>query len=295
MGIQGVVHRRGVQTCSLWNRFQHCGKNVDTACKYQLKVSNKDIRTMPAYLFIVTFICSFIQCYSLTLLECGEISKITSDSSKSITSPGFPIDNYKSNTLCSWFYYADNEFDVTIKVQEMSIINCSTDRLEIYRGTDNPPSYTTCRRLTGTIRFNSVHKLLIVFKSGNGPVALGFKGLLKFTQRPSTTVATVPSAVPNTIILSSTSTPIFNGTSRQTTIISEGQLIRPQILITYFMPMFPFYAPRKQKTRGSPFQWVRKIFRKTNISHLEIVTSTCTYQGLRNVSFSKNFAYILSR
>ena len=159
---------------------------------------------------------------SFTLLECGEISKVTNDSSKLIMSPGFPTDNYKRNTLCSWFYYADNKFDVTIKVQEMSVITCSTDKLEIYRGTDKPPSYTSCQRPAGTIQFISVHKLLIVFKSGDGPVALGFKGLLKFTQGPSTTVATVPTAVPDKNILSSTNTPIFNSTSRQTTVISQG-------------------------------------------------------------------------
>ena len=139
-------------------------------------------------------------------------------------SPGFPIDNYKSNTLCSWFYYADNEFDVTIKVQEMSVVNCFTDRLEIYRGTDKPPSYTTCRRPVDTFQFKSLRKLVIVFKSGDGPTALGFKGLLKFVQAPSTTAATELTKVQDTITLSSTNTPVFNGTSRQTTVVSNTPL-----------------------------------------------------------------------
>ena len=35
---------------------------------------------------------------------------------------------------------------------------------------------------------------------------------------------------------------------------------------------------------------VRKIFRKTNISYPLIRTCMCAYQGVRNVSFSENFA-----
>ena len=44
----------------------------------------------------------------------------------------------------------------------------------------------------------------------------------------------------------------------------------------------------------SPIWYVRKIFRKTNVSYLLIRTPTCAYQGVRNVSFSKNFAYVLN-
>ena len=39
--------------------------------------------------------------------------------------------------------------------------------------------------------------------------------------------------------------------------------------------------------------YVRKIFRKTNISYPLIHTRACAYQGVRNVSFSENFAYVL--
>ena len=37
-----------------------------------------------------------------------------------------------------------------------------------------------------------------------------------------------------------------------------------------------------------------KFFWKANISYPLIRTRTCTYQGVRNVSFSQNFAYLLS-
>ena len=45
---------------------------------------------------------------------------------------------------------------------------------------------------------------------------------------------------------------------------------------------------------GSFIYYVRKIFRKTNISYPLIRTRTCEYQGVRNVSFSENFAYLLN-
>ena len=44
---------------------------------------------------------------------------------------------------------------------------------------------------------------------------------------------------------------------------------------------------------GSSIKCVRKIFRKTNISNPLIRTHTCAYQGVRNVTFSENFAYVL--
>ena len=39
---------------------------------------------------------------------------------------------------------------------------------------------------------------------------------------------------------------------------------------------------------------MRKIFRKNNISNSLIRTHTCAYQGVRNISFSKNFPYMLN-
>ena len=40
--------------------------------------------------------------------------------------------------------------------------------------------------------------------------------------------------------------------------------------------------------------YVRKIFRETNISTPLILTRTCAYQEVRNVSFPENFAYLLN-
>ena len=46
--------------------------------------------------------------------------------------------------------------------------------------------------------------------------------------------------------------------------------------------------------KGPSIKYIRKIFRKTNISNRLIRTRTCAYQGVRNVSFSENFAYVLN-
>ena len=46
---------------------------------------------------------------------------------------------------------------------------------------------------------------------------------------------------------------------------------------------------------GSLKMHVCKIFRKTNIFYPLIGTPTCAYEGVRNVSFSENFAYVLNR
>ena len=45
---------------------------------------------------------------------------------------------------------------------------------------------------------------------------------------------------------------------------------------------------------GPSIMYVRKIFRKTNISNPLIRTRTCAYKGVGNVSFSENFAYVLN-
>ena len=50
-----------------------------------------------------------------------------------------------------------------------------------------------------------------------------------------------------------------------------------------------------QFVKGSSIKYVRKSFRKTNISNplIRTCTRTCAYQGVRNASFSENFAYVL--
>ena len=50
----------------------------------------------------------------------------------------------------------------------------------------------------------------------------------------------------------------------------------------------------KHQIQGSSIQDMCKIFRKINISYPLIRTHPCAYQGVRNVSFSKNFVYVLN-
>ena len=46
--------------------------------------------------------------------------------------------------------------------------------------------------------------------------------------------------------------------------------------------------------RGVIHLVIRKIFRKKYASYRQIFTRTCAYQGVRHVSFSENFAYVLN-
>ena len=50
----------------------------------------------------------------------------------------------------------------------------------------------------------------------------------------------------------------------------------------------------KQSILISSISYVRKIFRKTNISYPLIRTRSCAYQEVRNVNFSENFAHVLN-
>ena len=52
-------------------------------------------------------------------------------------------------------------------------------------------------------------------------------------------------------------------------------------------------AQQGQNTKGLSIKYVRKISRKTNISNPLIRTRKSAFQGVRNVSFSENFAYVL--
>ena len=67
------------------------------------------------------------------------------------------------------------------------------------------------------------------------------------------------------------------------------------LLMMLFM-MIIFFAVwlTNKRRRGSSIKYVRKIFRKTDISNPLIRRRTCTYQGVKNVSFSEDFAYLLN-
>ena len=58
------------------------------------------------------------------------------------------------------------------------------------------------------------------------------------------------------------------------------------------MQIWGYYE--KDLLKGSFIQYVHKIFRKANISYLLIRTRPYPYQGVRNVSFSGNFPYVLN-
>ena len=59
--------------------------------------------------------------------------------------------------------------------------------------------------------------------------------------------------------------------------------------IAVLVPPLSLWFPR-----GSFIYYVRKIFRKTSFSYPLMGACTRTYQGVRNVSFSGTFAYVLN-
>ena len=54
-----------------------------------------------------------------------------------------------------------------------------------------------------------------------------------------------------------------------------------------------YFAWGRTQIWNHPYTYVRKMFRKTNICYLLI--STRTYQEVRNVSLSRNLAYVLNK
>ena len=50
----------------------------------------------------------------------------------------------------------------------------------------------------------------------------------------------------------------------------------------------------QKSIKGSSIKYERKIFRKINICNPLIRTRPCAYQGVRNVSFSESFVYVLN-
>ena len=51
--------------------------------------------------------------------------------------------------------------------------------------------------------------------------------------------------------------------------------------------------PEDSFNMGSSIKRVRRIFQKTNFSNPLMRTPTYAYQGVRNVIFPENFAYVL--
>ena len=54
------------------------------------------------------------------------------------------------------------------------------------------------------------------------------------------------------------------------------------------------WSEKKASLETRKTVWDAKISRKTNISNPLIRTPTCAYQGVRDVTFSEDFAYVLN-
>ena len=74
------------------------------------------------------------------------------------------------------------------------------------------------------------------------------------------------------------------------TLMKKYFWLKEKIVIDIILQCLCKYFDKKE----SSIKYVRKIFQKTNISNPLIRIRTCAYQGVRNISFSENFAYVLN-
>ena len=146
--------------------------------------------------------------------------KITSDTV--IESEGYPLQLYKKNHLCSWFYYSDQKFNVSIDVK-MSVTSCTASKVEIHQGTDQNATFTICRN-TLVPPLRNLNRLLIVMKAGDVEMAMAFRAYFNLScHNPGTTVVkpTVIKTVESTPIVS-TKPPSGHSTLVKTTFIYQG-------------------------------------------------------------------------
>ena len=74
------------------------------------------------------------------------------------------------------------------------------------------------------------------------------------------------------------------------TLMKKYFWLKEKIVIDMILQCLCKYFDKK----GSSIKYVRKIFQKTNISNPLIRIRMCAYQGVRNISFSEDFAYVLN-
>ena len=158
--------------------------------------------------------------FTCLILDCGGMVKVTSDIE--IKSEGYPTRIYPKNHLCSWFYYSDQKFNVSIDVK-MSVTSCTASKVEIHQGTDQNATFTICgNTLVSPMR--NLNRLLIVMKAGDVVMTMAFRAYFSLNcHNPETTV------VKPTVIKTVESTPIVStkpssgdSTLDKTTFIYQG-------------------------------------------------------------------------
>lgn len=125
--------------------------------------------------------------FTCLILDCGGMLEITSDIV--IKSQDYRLLLYDPNYLCSWYYYSDRKFDVSIEL-EMSATSCTTAKVEFHQEADkNTPFTTFCQNTNVALR--NLDSLLIVFKSHKHAFfRMFFKASFNINrQTPETTVA----------------------------------------------------------------------------------------------------------
>ena len=144
--------------------------------------------------------------------------KVTSDIE--IKSEGYPTRIYPKNHLCSWFYYSDQKFNVSIDVK-MSVTSCTASKVEIHQGTDQNATFTICRTTTVS-PLRNFNRLLIVMKVDDVAMAMAFRAYFNLSRHNAKTTVAKTTVIKTTL----ESTPIVstkplsgNSTVAKTTVI----------------------------------------------------------------------------
>ena len=171
--------------------------------------------------------------FACLILDCGGVSKLTSNIV--IKSKGYPLQLYDTNYFCSWFYYSDQKFDVSVDLK-MSRTSCTTAKVEFHQGTDQNATYNTFCQDTDAILLRNLDRLLIVLKSDDQvKVSMAFNASFDFSrQTPKTTASSTPAVL--------TKSSSVDSTSVKTAIIDQGFY-----LVIDFKQIFKTFAILKVK------------------------------------------------
>ena len=101
--------------------------------------------------------------FTCLVLDCGGMLKILNN--RVIKSSENRLQLYDPSHLCSWYYYSDHKFDVSIEL-EMSATSCTTAKVEFHKETDQNATFNTLCENTNVILRN-LDSLLIILKSHN--------------------------------------------------------------------------------------------------------------------------------
>ena len=147
--------------------------------------------------------------------------KITSDIE--IKSEDYPLRIYQKNHLCTWLYYSDQKFNVSIDVK-MSATSCTTSKVEIHQGTDQNATFTICGN-TLIPPMRNLNRLLIIMKVDDVVMTMAFRAYFNLSRHNAKTTVAKTTVIKTTLEstpIVSTKPPSGNSTLVKTSIIYRG-------------------------------------------------------------------------